>query len=87
MLFGAVKTGNEAVVDLLLKAGADPNSGDLNGQTPLMIAASMGFEGICAGLLAAGGNPSLKDGSGNTACDLASNREIFYILSNAAIEF
>ena len=41
-LFMAATNGNTAMIDLLLKAGADANSANELGTTPLMVAAAAG---------------------------------------------
>src|SRR5581483_6245871 len=41
-LFMACRNGNAAVIDLLIKAGADANGPDDHGTTPLMMAAAAG---------------------------------------------
>jgi ankyrin repeat protein len=51
----------------LLEAGANPNARDRNNATPLMRAASYGFEGMVRLLLDHGANVDLTDKDGRTA--------------------
>lgn len=50
-LMWAVVFGNLDIVQMLLDAGADPNSKDKNGRTPLSLAAENGFTAIIEALL------------------------------------
>ena len=68
----AERNKNEEIVEILLKAHADPNVTTSSwGFTPLMHASMSGYVGIVRLLLAAGAKPDLKDKQGKTALDLA----------------
>jgi ankyrin repeat protein len=54
------------VINLLLRAGADLNSQDKEGQTALALAASEGALDVVKGLLQAGVDVSIKDKNGKT---------------------
>jgi len=58
------------IVEILLKAGADPNAADTFGQTPLMIAAQSGNERAVQRLIAAGANVNSVNVDGKTALSL-----------------
>ncbi len=58
----------------LLDHGAEVNTVDLTGATPLMIAAQYGKTGVVRALLAHGADPALRDKQGRTALDWASMR-------------
>jgi RNA polymerase sigma factor (sigma-70 family) len=62
----AVLMHDEAMVDLLLRSGADPNAATLNGITPLHRAAMRGHAAIARRLLDAGAHPAALDASGRT---------------------
>lgn len=59
-LLSAVRNGHEAVVKLLLEAGADPNHEDNQLQSPLVLAARANRESMLKLLLKAGVNPNGK---------------------------
>ena len=60
-----VELGREDLVDALLNLGADPNSRDRDGVTPLNLCKSFSGTGeIAAKLRAAGGDPLLVDKTG-----------------------
>jgi RNA polymerase primary sigma factor len=67
----AITLGLEAAVQLHLTKGADLNARDVNGQTPLILAACRGHRAICSLLLSAGADPDLKDDTGHDALDTA----------------
>src|SRR5262249_33474306 len=76
----AARHGSLDIVDLLLKAGANPNlatgiipdaANTRFGCTALMSAARYGYLDIVQLLLKAGANPNLKNNRGETAADLA----------------
>ncbi len=65
-----------ANVSLLLKAGADPNARDANGQTPLHASAQAGdYARTIELLLDAGAEPQLADNAGHRPVDYAKARE------------
>jgi ankyrin repeat protein len=66
-LFDAVAAGDLAHVQVLLDGGADPNPFDVEGRTPLMVAAENGREDLVQCLLAGGADPILTDRVGETA--------------------
>jgi ankyrin repeat protein len=69
--------GASEVVELLLEKGAQIDSRDDAGKTPLMQAAGHQFPGseaTVALLLKKGANPELKDQAGNTALSEARRR-------------
>ena len=73
-LFMAAKSGNTAMVDLLLKAGSDPNVAGETGTTPLMLAAASGKADAVKLLLDRGANINAKDKTnGQTALMFASS--------------
>lgn len=59
------------VAGMLLRAGADPNAVDGNGQTPLMLAAEHGDLAMVRWLLEHGADPSKQDHLGETALTCA----------------
>ncbi|TYZ62232.1 hypothetical protein PybrP1_002093 [[Pythium] brassicae (nom. inval.)] len=71
-LHEATELGHTAIVDLLLKVGADGYVRDQREQSPLHIAAARGFERIAKCLMAAfPGTLACQDASGKTALHLA----------------
>jgi hypothetical protein len=58
-LLWAVMNGHEAVVRLLLEKGAELESKDSEGQTPLSWAAAKGHEAVVQLLLEKGAEPSI----------------------------
>ncbi|WP_217126415.1 ankyrin repeat domain-containing protein [Hydrogenophilus thiooxidans] len=70
-LIYAAMQGHSAVVDLLLKAGANPNRASENGMTPLMWAARNGHAAVVARLLAHGADTEAVSDRGYTAVSLA----------------
>jgi ankyrin repeat protein len=58
-------------VGYLLKKGADPNVGDAQGYTPLMIASSIGFDEAVSWMLQLGANADVANRRGETALIIA----------------
>ncbi|WP_371253134.1 ankyrin repeat domain-containing protein [Orientia tsutsugamushi] len=67
----AISSGNEEIVDTLLKHGADVNYTDPRGNTPLSLAISSGNEEIVDTLLKHGADVNYTDPRGNTPLSLA----------------
>jgi ankyrin repeat protein len=59
----AAKNGNAAVMDPLIKAGADVNAKTSNGTTPLMLAAASGDVAAVSRLIEAGADVNAKEGT------------------------
>ena len=67
-LFMACKNGNAAMIEALLKAGADANSTDEHGTTPLMMAAASGSADAVKVLIDHGADVNAREGAhGQTA--------------------
>jgi uncharacterized protein len=67
-LFMACTNGNAAMIDLLVKAGADVNSAKANGTTALMLAASSGNVAAVETLIKSGAKVDVKESAhGQTA--------------------
>ncbi len=67
-LFMAAHNGNAAMIDLLLKSGADPNDVDDHGTTALMMAAAAGNPDAVSALINAGAGVNAREGAhGQTA--------------------
>ena len=62
---------NTALAQVLIDAGADINTAQLQGYTPLHYAAVNGLETIARRLLERGADRSVRDKTGKTASDLA----------------
>lgn len=62
---------DEALIALLLAAGADPNARNPHGQPPLHLAAFYGYEHIIDMLLAAGANKRQRNHAGRLAAEVA----------------
>ena len=71
-LIAAAYFGHEAIVRLLLEAGANKEAKNNDGQTPLIAAAYYGHEAVVRLLLGRGGHGG-EDKWGNTALDKARN--------------
>jgi ankyrin repeat protein len=67
----AVRAGNAAAVDMLLRAGADPGLVDSAGMTALGFAAQGGDELVLRMLLTAGARPDVPDRQGRTPLEQA----------------
>ncbi len=70
-LLAAAAKGDAAAVRALLKGGANIESTDKNGRTPLMLAAQHGHAALVSALLEAGAKADARDRSGLTAYGLA----------------
>lgn len=67
----AIVAGVESAVRIHIARGDNLNACDVNGMTPLMIAASRNKAAICELLLSAGVDHGLRDPSGRTALEIA----------------
>ncbi len=70
-LISAVRRGEKDAVETLLNRGADPNTKDRNGSTPLMEASIYDYADIVDILLVRGADVDRKDNSGGTALMMA----------------
>ena len=80
---GVCFKGFEAIAQLLLDAGADPNKTNFNGSSALMFAVLFGKTNLVNLLMQYGANPNLQDGNGNTAlyhAKMQGNAEILKLL-------
>src|SRR6185436_2926042 len=64
-------TAQRAIVECLIESGADPNSADKSGVTPLHRAVRTRCTAAVRTLLENGAQPRLKNGSGSTPLHLA----------------
>ena len=76
--WAVVKNGNEDVVEILLKAGAEPNMTNIKRETPLHLSSGGGFNifpppRVTKLLLDAGGDPNIPDAKGQTSLHRATN--------------
>jgi uncharacterized protein len=71
MLHEAVVMDRRDIFSFLLRQGANPNTRDRNGMTPLIKAAALGREFMVCELLKAGVNPAHRDPYGFTAYEKA----------------
>lgn len=67
----AVLTSQPDVVGILLRAGANPNIVDVNGETPLMNAKKIGAQDSMDLLLQNGANTKLRNRAGQTVDDIS----------------
>jgi ankyrin repeat protein len=74
-LHAATARQDAAIVEALLKAGADPNRHQEAGITPLHEAAAAGQEAIARLLVAHGAQPDARADDGRTAADLARTKK------------
>ncbi|MFP4375520.1 MAG: ankyrin repeat domain-containing protein [Spirochaetales bacterium] len=83
LLVGAVRSGNESVVQRVLGEGADPNSAcGSGGETALCEAASRGHATIVGILLSHNADPNIKTSNGQTALMLAASQGSADIVSH-----
>ena len=73
-LTGAAFRGRDAIVETLIKHGAEVDQVNNKGQTALMFAAMFGQEGAVATLIAHGADAELRTPEGKTAGDLANEQ-------------
>lgn len=77
-LHGAAAVGGTAMVSVLLRAGANPNTQNAEGRTPLMHACDLWDKEQCVptarALVEAGANPLLADNSGQIPLQFAARR-------------
>ena len=71
-LHSASEEDHAGIVEILLKAGADPNKANNKGDTPLMIASQYGAPLCARALLKAGADPNKAKPDGVTALHVAS---------------
>ena len=77
LLSAAIRQPTSSAAEILINAGADPNSRDIHGQTPLhaaVIAHSEGKDDFIRLLLAKGADPNARDDSGASPLDEAAWR-------------
>ena len=67
----AAELGDEALLEVLISAGANLNVKDGRGLTPLMLSAMKGHRKVVRALLSNGADPALTDRAGDTALMLA----------------
>ena len=73
-LISAARHERKEMVELLLKYGANPNSGDVYGKTALHWASELGFKIIAETLLAHKLNVNARDGNGRNPLRLAAEK-------------
>ena len=72
LLHGCANRGTKKAVAWLLEKGSNPNALDLNGNTPLHVAAQRNtYPGVIEALIAAGADITAVDGDGQTALEIA----------------
>ncbi|XP_068693983.1 uncharacterized protein [Montipora foliosa] len=69
----SVGTGDTREIEKLLSSGVDIDSRDMDGRTPLMLAAESGRENTFRLLIERGSNPSLKDRRGQSVLHYAAH--------------
>lgn len=80
-LLDLVETGNTVGANFLTERGADVNQTNLNGDTPLIIAAKRKDSKMVGLLLAKGADPEAKNNQGNNAYNIAVMNSDFNSLS------
>ncbi|KAG0481094.1 hypothetical protein HPP92_011656 [Vanilla planifolia] len=86
-LLTVTAAGNSCFLEQLLKAGMDPDVGDIRGRTPLHLAVLKGYEDCILVLLKHGCSIDIQDTDGNTALWLAittKHKRIFNLLYHFA---
>lgn len=84
-LHSIIETGSLELVKDLLKSGSDINE-KVDGLTPLMLAARLGFTEIAKALLQKGASPYTEDAEGSTAIHYAAiqgKKEVLLLLESA----
>ena len=76
----AAAQGNLAEIEKLLNQGADVNTHDTNGITPLMLASAEGYREIVVLLLEKGADAAIVNNHGETALSVASEETIRMLL-------
>lgn len=84
-LCAATLTQDSEMVAALIQLGADVNSVDQNGRTPLMIGSFIGDVDIVEMLLAAGANPEYTNDAGESALSLAQTKDVERLLRRAIV--
>ncbi len=82
----AARTGHRALLEALLKAGADVNGRDSEGKTALFYAVSRDDPALVKTLLDAGADPNLRDQSDQTALFLTSDLHLVKALLDAGAD-
>lgn len=70
----AAHQGDVRIVEMLLKAGANPNARSANGTTPLMMGAMSGVADVARALVKGGADPKLRNVNQDRAEDFALKR-------------
>ncbi|MCI0616284.1 hypothetical protein L0244_25150, partial [bacterium] len=73
------------MIAALIQMGADVNTVDHSGRTPLMIASFIGVADIVEMLLAAGANPEFTNDAGESALSLAQTKDVERLLRRAIV--
>ncbi|WP_457923683.1 ankyrin repeat domain-containing protein [Wolbachia endosymbiont of Muscidifurax uniraptor] len=76
---GGFRPPGDQAIDLLLGAGADPNTQDSKGKTPLYLAAAKGHYDNVNSLLLKGANPNITTRKGKTPQQIATNKLCYNI--------
>ncbi|WP_310483144.1 ankyrin repeat domain-containing protein [Chamaesiphon sp. VAR_48_metabat_403] len=69
------------IVEMLLKAGGDPNQRNRSGTTVLQVAVGMRYKSIIELLLNYGADPCIRDAWGNSCFDLTGDESILALLA------
>lgn len=73
-LFSAIIKHQTHMIHSLLRVGINLNVRNIEGITPLMVAAQFGYQDIVAILLERGARPDMTNSDGETAFDIAMNK-------------